>query len=104
MINLGAMRQYLKAHGGQAMLTTRRYLAKVEDKETPVLEYRLLLLMGEMDYTTACYATEEEFRQDEAAACKKVLDRIVWESHRDTGRTFDVEEALRSGEAYMKQT
>lgn len=103
MTDHAKIRAWLKAHDAPALMLIRDYVDIFNKIETPKREYRLILLLGQMDYTTAITADVEDFKNEPEATLKRVLDRVAFETKRDTTRDVDVEAALRMGEQYMKE-
>lgn len=102
-MDFGGMRKWLKKHEESSLMVSSRYQAMINDKECSAVEYRLLLLCGEMDYTTYALEPEEAYTADEVAARKRLFDRICWETKRDTRVEIDPEHAFANGLRYQQE-
>lgn len=100
-MDFGGMRQWLKAHNEEYMIIPSRYETMVDEKECEAVEYRLLLLRGDMDYTTYALEKAENYDADEPAALRRMLERVCWETHRDVRVKVDTDRAVENGRRYL---
>ncbi len=102
MLDLSGIRKWLREHQSDNLILMSEYTEKENNKETPMVEARLVLLLGEMDYTTASHVEKSTYQATPSSAQEKLLTRIAWETQRDTKVTIDVESALKRGKQYQE--
>lgn len=103
MLNLNAIRKWLRNHDSDNLILMTEYVEKESNKEIPMVEARLILLLGEMDYTTASHIEKSLYESSPTTAQEKLLTRIAWETQRDTKVTIDIESALNRGKQYQEE-
>lgn len=100
-MDMGGMRAWLKQHGETYLMTERTYRTIVEEKETDVAEFRVMLLRGDMDYTAAVIEPLANVKADREEATARVFERLAWETKRDTKVEIDCIAALVRGKEYQ---
>jgi len=101
MLDLSGIRKWLHQNEADSLILITEYVEKENGKETPMVEARLVLLLGEMDYTTASHVEKTLYQSNESSAMEKMLTRISWETERDTKHPIDTESALKRGKIYQ---
>lgn len=101
MLDLSGIRKWLHENQSDSMILMSEYVEKENGKETSMVEARLILLLGEMDYTTASHVEKSLYQADESSAMEKMLTRISWETERDTKHPIDPQAALERGKTYQ---
>ncbi len=102
MLDLSGIRKWLRGNQSDNLILMSEYVEEENGKETPMVEARLILLLGEMDYTTASHIEKSVYQADPTSAKEKILSRVAWETQRDTKITVDVEAALQRGKQYQE--
>jgi len=102
MLDLSGIRKWLREHQSDNLILMSEYTEKENNKETPMVEARLVLLLGEMDYTTASHIEKSTYESNPTTALEKMLTRITWETHRDTTVQIDAQAALERGKSYQE--
>lgn len=97
------MRAWMKKNQQSYMLTERTFSTLLEEKETEVLELRVMMLRGEMDYTAAVIEPIVNVKADRQEAVGRMFKRLHWETERDTGVALDYELGMENGNAYQAE-
>lgn len=102
MMYMNDVRKYLIANNLPVMILSSECLDVDGDGKTKCIEYRLIMPVGKMDYTTLRRAPKKDFEEDFEKAQADLFEQIHRETLRDTGVDVDCMAAYEIGKQYEK--
>lgn len=101
-MDFGAIRAWLKRNDEICMITERTYRTLMDEQETDVVEFRLTMPYGDMDYIAIILLPKSSVDADREASLLKAFDRLGWETERDTRTKVNCPHALDNGHRFQQ--